>query len=50
MIRRIYRLLPGPTPLRVAISIVILAIFLVALNFFYEWVGSTYLDTGGTVG
>ena len=45
-----YHALPGPTPLRVAITVVILAILLVALHFFYEWVGNTFLDTGGTVG
>ena len=45
-----YRTLPGPAPIRVAISVVILAILLIALHFFYEWVGSTFLDTGGTVG
>ena len=50
MIRRMYRALPGPTPLRVAIAVVVLAILLVALHFFYEWVGNTFLDTGGTVG
>ncbi len=42
--------LPGPTAVRAAISVVMLAIFLVALHFFYEWVGNTFLDTGGTVG
>lgn len=45
-----YRRLPGPAALRVAISLVVLAIFLVSLHFFYEWVGNTFLDTGGTVG
>ncbi|NND03790.1 MAG: hypothetical protein HKN91_13490 [Acidimicrobiia bacterium] len=48
--RRIYRTLPGPTPVKVATSIVLVCIALVALHFFYEWVGSTFLDTGGTVG
>ena len=50
MIRRMYRSLPGPTPLRVATSAVILVIFLIALHFFYEFLGSSFLDTGGTVG
>ena len=45
-----YRSLPGPAPLRVAASLVVLAIFLVTLYFFYEWVGNTFLDTGGAVG
>ena len=50
MIRRIYRALPGPTPVKVMISILLIAIALVALHFFYEWLGNTFLDTGGTVG
>ena len=48
--RRIYRALPGPTPVKVATSIVLVSIALVALHFFYEWVGSSFLDTGGTIG
>ena len=48
--RRIYRALPGPTPLRVLTSLVLISVALVALHFFYEWVGSSFLDTGGTVG
>lgn len=48
--RRVYRALPGPTPVKVATSILLVCIALVALHFFYEWLGSTYLDTGGTVG
>ncbi len=50
MIRRAYRALPGPTPIRVATSVLIVAAALVALHFFYDWVGNTFLDTGGTVG
>ncbi len=48
--KRIYGYLPGSTPIKVATSIVLIAMALVALHFFYEWVGSTFLDTGGTVG
>ncbi len=48
--RRIYRALPGTTSVKVATSIVLISIALVALHFFYEWVGATFLDTGGTVG
>ena len=50
MVRRIYHSLPGPTPVKVATSILLVAIALVALHFFYEWVGTTFLDTGGTIG
>jgi len=49
-IPRGFRALPGSLPLRILQSIVIVAILLVALHFFYEWVGSTFLDTGGAVG
>ncbi|MDH3463798.1 MAG: hypothetical protein OEM32_09265 [Acidimicrobiia bacterium] len=48
--RRIYRSLPGSTSVKVMTSIVLISVALVALHFFYEWVGSTFLDTGGTVG
>lgn len=50
MIRRLYRALPGPTALRIALSLVIIAVFLVTLHFFYDWLGTNFLDTGGTVG
>lgn len=48
--RRIYHALPGTTPVKVLTSIVLISVALVALHFFYEWVGSNFLDTGGTVG
>ena len=50
MIRRGFRALPGPLPVRIAIAFVIVAIALVGLHFFYEWLGNLLLDTGGTVG
>lgn len=50
MIRRLFQSLPGPLPVRLLIALVIVAVFLVVLFFFYEWVGSTFLDTGGTLG
>ena len=49
-IPRGFRALPGPFAVRLLESAVILSIFLVALHFFYEWVGNTFLDTGGAVG
>ena len=48
-IPRAFRSLPGPMPVRVLQAIVIVAILLVVLHFFYEWVGSTFLDTGGGI-
>jgi len=49
-IPRGFRALPGPLPLRIVEAAVIVAIFLVLLHFFYEWVGNSFLDTGGAVG
>ena len=48
-IPRGFRALPGPLPVRILQAIVIVAILLVALHFLYEWVGSTFLDTGGGI-
>jgi len=50
VIRRFYGMLPGPTPVRILLSIVIIAGVLVGLHFFYNWLGTIVLDTGGTVG
>ncbi len=50
MIARLYRMLPGPTAVRILVSIVIVAGLLVGLHFFYDWLGNTILDTGGAVG
>ena len=43
-------MLPGSTGVKIVTSIVLVGIALVALHFFYEWVGNTFLDSGGTVG
>ena len=48
--RRIYRALPGPTPVKIVTSILLICVALVALHFFYEWLGNRILDTGGTIG
>ena len=50
MIRRGFHALPGPLPARIALTVVIVAAALVALHFFYEWLGNLLLDTGGTLG
>jgi hypothetical protein len=50
MIKRIWRLLPGPLSVRVVQAVVLTAVFLVALHFFYDWLGKWLLDQGGTVG
>jgi hypothetical protein len=48
--RRLFNALPGPLPVRILSAFVIVAVLLIALFFFYDWAGSTFLDTGGTVG
>lgn len=50
MLKRMFNSLPGPTPVRIALGVAIAAVALVALFFFYDWLGQTYLDTGGTIG
>ena len=50
MIRRIWRVLPGPLWARISQAVVLTAAFLVVLHFFYSWLGIVLLDQGGTVG
>jgi hypothetical protein len=50
VIRRLYRTLPGPTPARMVQMVLIAAALLTALLFAYEWLGTTFLDPGGTIG
>lgn len=45
-----FRLLPGSLSARIAQTVVIVAILLVGLHFFYMWLGNLILDQGGTVG
>ncbi len=47
--RRFYHTLPGPAPVKIVEMVVIVAIALVALHFFYTWLGNTFLDTGGAI-
>jgi hypothetical protein len=42
--------LPGPTPLKVVIAVVLVIVGLVALFFIYDWIGTNMLDSGGTIG
>ena len=39
-----------PVPMRVTAIVVFGSIALVLLFLFYDWLGTTFLDTGGTVG
>ncbi len=50
MIRRAYAALPGPTPVKIIESVILVIVLLIALHFFYTWLGNTFLDPGGTVG
>lgn len=50
MIRRLYASLPGPAPVRFVVVVLGLAIAVTLLLFFYEWVGSTFFDSGGVIG
>ncbi len=47
--KRVYASLPGPAPLRITLAFGLLMVALVALHFFYEWLGAVLLDTGGTI-
>jgi hypothetical protein len=48
--KRAFLALPGPLPVKVLITIVIVAVLLVILNLVYNWMGDTFLDTGGGIG
>ncbi len=42
--------LPGPMAVKVVIAVLVAVVAIVALFFFYDWVGTNLLDTGGTIG
>lgn len=48
-LRRGFRALPGPLPIRIIESAIIVIVLLIALHFFYTWLGTTYLDPGGAI-
>ena len=50
MIRGIWRILPGPTVVRVVQATILTLVFLILLNLFYDWLGTVLIDQGGTVG
>ena len=41
--------LPGPMAAKIVIAVLVALVALVALFFVYDWIGSTLLDTGGTI-
>ena len=50
MIRRVWRVLPGPMAVRIVEATALTLVVLVLLHFFYSWLGMVLLDQGGTVG
>lgn len=50
MIRRVWRVLPGPMAVRIVEATLLTLVVLVLLHFFYSWLGMVLLDQGGTVG
>lgn len=49
MIRRFYRGLPGPTPVRAVLMALVVVALLVVLGLAFEAAGDL-IDTGGTIG
>ncbi|MDX2343446.1 MAG: hypothetical protein QNL12_06845 [Acidimicrobiia bacterium] len=49
MITRTWRMLPGPLAVRIVEAVILTVVVLVLLHFFYDWLGNTILDQGGTV-
>lgn len=49
-IPKAFRLLPGSLAAKIAQTVVIVAVVLVGLHFFYSWLGNVMIDQGGTVG
>ena len=48
--KRAFLMLPGPIPVKVLITLALAIIVLISLHFIYEWMGNTFLDTGGGIG
>ena len=48
MIRRLYDRLPGPTPVKMVIAVVVVLVALVLLGFVFEQAGGL-LDSGGVI-
>ncbi|MCB2223721.1 MAG: hypothetical protein KQH83_06050 [Actinobacteria bacterium] len=50
MIARLAARLPGPPAVGYALLALAVLVTLALLGLLYEWVGSTFLDTGGRIG
>ena len=42
--------LPGPMAVKIVVAVMVALIALVALFFIYDWIGTSLLDSGGTIG
>jgi hypothetical protein len=47
--KRLFNRLPGPLPVKIVLAVVIVIVILVALLFIYDWMGTTLLDSGGSI-
>ncbi|MEZ5175114.1 MAG: hypothetical protein R2823_02770 [Acidimicrobiia bacterium] len=41
--------LPGPMPVKVLLALVIVVVVLLLLLVIYDWMGTTLLDSGGSI-
>lgn len=49
MATRMFNALPGPRPVQIALTVVIVVFAFIALMFIYDWMGNNLLDSGGTI-
>lgn len=42
--------LPGPTPVKAVVAVLVAIVALVVLLFVYDWIGTSLLDSGGSIG
>jgi hypothetical protein len=42
--------LPGPMAVKAVLAVIVVIVGLVALFYFYDWIGTNMLDSGGTIG
>lgn len=48
--RRMLAALPGPPLVKGLVVVLVVVVALVGILFLYDWIGTTFLDTGGTLG
>lgn len=47
--KRLFNRLPGPLPVKIVLAAVIVVVALIALFYIYDWMGTTLLDSGGSI-